>query len=494
MKILASYIWWLINIKLKILAEKYWKMDILRKDLAREFEISDLNKANSYSADPDLDLISQCTQKLLASLSSMKLSSSELCEKSVAQPILKSKLSRLKKAVRLSISTSQAENEETCTEVQETKDQYQDPMKWADQIHESSTFFITKNYYSSSKIAENTNKKARKPKEKKENTKKDSKPRVSTFKSRSDKHIKIKSPQINIIRSEKQIRPQSTRALQNSSGFTLNLSKITPAKSPNQSQINSYSERTFFTGSSLSKSHTDPQLPMKRLNSSFAPSERSARAKPAPIRSPSPIKFKNFSDDKFQTFINLTKKNDFQGVKSISHQLSIQIINKKDEKGNTALYLAALNGCLLLVYHLWQIGAKLNVKCENKNTELHAAFIGDNADLIYFLIEKGSNLLVINDDSMTPIDCASPRILERLGFDASAKRKGRKLVPTIAMHRLKCGKYSHMPKKVSYDIEPAYFPILDDSPKGPEIPVNKFGYWGPLYKCEKQAIDYKGNL
>lgn len=61
---------------------------------------------------------------------------------------------------------------------------------------------------------------------------------------------------------------------------------------------------------------------------------------------------KTFSEDKFQTLIDLSKKKDFQGVKSISHQLTKELINKKDMNGNCALFYAALNGCALLVYHL----------------------------------------------------------------------------------------------------------------------------------------------
>ena len=71
---------------------------------------------------------------------------------------------------------------------------------------------------------------------------------------------------------------------------------------------------------------------------------------------------------------NACKKNNYNYIEKNRDRLTFKLLLTKDEKGNSALYMATANKHLDCVRYLLERGFPINTRNENGNTVLHKAF------------------------------------------------------------------------------------------------------------------------
>lgn len=93
-----------------------------------------------------------------------------------------------------------------------------------------------------------------------------------------------------------------------------------------------------------------------------------------------------------QELLDALNNNDIAKIQSLIAE-DCEIINQRDEGGNTPLHLASLSGCLEVVTLLYISGAQdLNVQNNSTETPLHLAVIGNHKPIVNFLLLKGANI------------------------------------------------------------------------------------------------------
>jgi len=228
----------------------------------------------------------------------------------------------------------------------------------------------------------------------------------------------------------------------------------------------------------------------KKIRASFQHSKSSISLKrsfPSPIRK----QFKKKTETQVlnETLLNLVKKGDIRGIKSIAHKLSLPILNARDSLRNTAIYYSAFSGNILMLTHLWSLGAKLNMRCESKNTELHAGFRSGSIEVVLFLLQKGSDLNVFNDEDLTPLDYANERMRKILGIEDDITGK---IIPTdTVIRKLSCGKvHKNKPtNKIKIPASQERNPSL----KPASSVLSKICDYSPLYMSEaKSGLHFRG--
>ncbi|CAG9330369.1 unnamed protein product [Blepharisma stoltei] len=192
---------------------------------------------------------------------------------------------------------------------------------------------------------------------------------------------------------------------------------------------------------------------------------------------------------KLEQLISFIKENDLKSIKKITHTFSIDALNSKDSRGNTALYYACQQGSLLMVSYLCTLGASINIKCEKNSTALHAAFMSDNADLVYYLINRGGDLTVFNDDFSTPLDYASGKLASLLGVNLK-QPKGKIVDKGVIMKKFKHGALSYLRKHERSNTEiKKQEAIYTETSEEPEMlatfQVREIREYSPLYPTER---------
>jgi hypothetical protein len=228
----------------------------------------------------------------------------------------------------------------------------------------------------------------------------------------------------------------------------------------------------------------------KKIPASFQHSKSSIslkRGSPSPLRKQ--FKKKTETQVLHETLLNLVKKGDIRGIKSITHKLSLPILNARDSLRNTAIYYSAVSGNILILTHLWSLGAKLNMRCESNNTELHAGFKSGSIEVVLFLLQKGSDLNVFNDEDLTPLDYANERMRKILGIEDDIIGK---IIPTdIVIRKLSCGKvHKNKPsEKIKIQASKERSPSL----KPASSVLSKMCDYSPLYISEaKSGLHFRG--
>ena len=227
----------------------------------------------------------------------------------------------------------------------------------------------------------------------------------------------------------------------------------------------------------------------KRLPASFQKSKSIISLE----RSPSPLRkqFKKKTENQalIETVFNLVKKGDIRGIKSITHKLSLTILNRRDSLRNTSIYYSALLGNILILTHLWSLGAKLNMRCESNSTEMHAGFRSGSIEVVLFLLQKGSALDVLNDEDLTPLDYANERMKKILGIEDDIIGK---IIPTdVVIRKLSCGKVHKIQssKKMKIQASQERSPSL----KSASTVLSKMCDYSPLYIPEsKSGLNFRG--
>lgn len=230
----------------------------------------------------------------------------------------------------------------------------------------------------------------------------------------------------------------------------------------------------------------------KRLPASFQNSKSSIsikRSSPSPVRKQ--FKKKTETQVRIETLFDLVKKGDIRGIKSITHKLSLPVLNARDSLRNTAIYYSALSGNILILTHLWSLGAKLNMRCESNNTELHAGFRSGSIEGVLFLLQKGSDLDVFNDEDLTPLDYANERMKKILGIEDDIT--GKVIPADIVIRKLSCGKVHKIKssKKIKIQSSQERSPSL----KPASTVLSKMCDYSPLYVSEaKSGLHFRGQM
>lgn len=79
-----------------------------------------------------------------------------------------------------------------------------------------------------------------------------------------------------------------------------------------------------------------------------------------------------------------------------------ELINKSDDKENTALHLSAQKGHKEIVKYLIENGSNCNAVNREKNTPLHLAAAYGNLYIIKYLVENGADFKIKNKTRNTP--------------------------------------------------------------------------------------------
>eukprot|EP01135_Chromosphaera_perkinsii_P001290 Nk52_evm17s164 gene=Nk52_evmTU17s164 len=85
-------------------------------------------------------------------------------------------------------------------------------------------------------------------------------------------------------------------------------------------------------------------------------------------------------------------------------------VNASDEKGRTALHLAATKKSTQIVEVLVTFGANVNCKDKNGNTPLHLASCTSNTQIVTLLLKSGCDVKQMDNKGRTPLTYAESRL------------------------------------------------------------------------------------
>lgn len=115
------------------------------------------------------------------------------------------------------------------------------------------------------------------------------------------------------------------------------------------------------------------------------------------------------STDLLEIFLDAARYNDFNTVKRLLTDASVNVnaVADVDENGNTALHLAAANGCIEVVRLLLESGADFNASNAAGNTALHWAALTNQLAVVKTLCEGGADPLRKNAQETLPVELAA---------------------------------------------------------------------------------------
>ncbi len=99
------------------------------------------------------------------------------------------------------------------------------------------------------------------------------------------------------------------------------------------------------------------------------------------------------------------KEGDLAKVKALLEK-NTDLINAKNENGQTPLHIAASGGQLAVVEFLISQGADINLRQNNGATALHFACFGGHRDVVEWLIDNGADVNSKDNNGLTPLRVA----------------------------------------------------------------------------------------
>ncbi|EPZ34614.1 ankyrin [Rozella allomycis CSF55] len=103
----------------------------------------------------------------------------------------------------------------------------------------------------------------------------------------------------------------------------------------------------------------------------------------------------------FCDFVECARFNELEEMKA----MYVNPIEAKDNRGNTALHMAAANGHIEIIKYLLELNSTkqfLDAQNDNLNTALHWATLNGHVDVVSRLLKAGASVLIKNDQEKTP--------------------------------------------------------------------------------------------
>jgi hypothetical protein len=101
----------------------------------------------------------------------------------------------------------------------------------------------------------------------------------------------------------------------------------------------------------------------------------------------------------------------------------INLLEIKDEEGNSLLHISVLDNIYDLVEYLLIKGANVNAQNNNGDTPLHLVIKKENTELIGLLLKYNAEIDILNKKNETPIDIASVEIRKSFNLESKLMMK-----------------------------------------------------------------------